>query len=34
MDSLTLALANFNQRYLADAQDVVNILLEQMKTVN
>ncbi len=34
MDSLTLVLANFNQRYLAEAQDVINILLEQMKTVN
>ncbi len=31
MDSLTLTLASFSQRYLAIAQDNINVLLEQMK---
>ncbi len=34
MDSLTLTLASFSQRYLAEAQDDINVLLEQMKIVN
>ncbi len=33
MDSLTLTLASFSQRYLAAAQDNINVLLEQMKIV-
>ncbi len=33
IDSLTLTLASFSQRYLAKAQDDINILLEQMKIV-
>ncbi len=33
MDSLTLMLASFSQRYLAEAQDNINVLLEQMKIV-
>ncbi len=33
MDSLTLTLASFNQRYLAEAQDNINVLLKQMKSV-
>ncbi len=33
MDSLTLPLASFSQRYLAEAQDNINVLLEQMKIV-
>ncbi len=33
MDSLTLTLASFSQRYLAKAQDNINDLLEQMKSV-
>ncbi len=33
MDSLTLTLASFSQRYLAKAQDNINVLLEQMKIV-
>ncbi len=33
MDSLTLTLASFSQRYLAEAQDNINVLLEQMKIV-
>ncbi len=33
MDSLTLTLASFSQRYLAKAQDNINALLEQMKIV-
>ncbi len=33
MDSLTLTLASFSQRYLAKAHDNVNIQLEQMKSV-
>ncbi len=33
MDSLTLTFASFSQRFLAEAQDDINILLEQMKTV-
>ncbi len=33
MDSLTLTLASFSQRYHAKAQDNINILLEQMKIV-
>ncbi len=33
MDSLTLTLASFSQRYLAEAQDYINVLLEQMKMV-
>ncbi len=33
MDPLTLALASFNQRYLAKAQYNINVLLEQMKIV-
>ncbi len=32
MDSLTLTLASFSQRYLAEAQDNINVL-EQMKIV-
>ncbi len=32
MDSLTLTLASFSQRYLAEAQDNINVL-EQMKSV-
>ncbi len=31
MDSLTLMLASFSQRYLTEAQDNINVLLEQMK---
>ncbi len=31
MDSLTLTLASFSQRYLAKAQDNINVLLKQMK---
>ncbi len=34
MDSITLMLASLSQRYLAKAQDNINVLLEQMKTVN
>ncbi len=30
MDSITLTLASFSQRYLAKAQDDINVLLEQM----
>ncbi len=33
MDSLTLTLASFSQRYVAKAQDNINVLLEQMKIV-
>ncbi len=33
MDLLTLTLASFSQRYLAEAQDNINVLLEQMKIV-
>ncbi len=33
MDSLTLTLASLSQRYLAEAQDDINVLLEQMKIV-
>ncbi len=33
MDSLTLMLASLSQRYLAKAQDNINVLLEQMKSV-
>ncbi len=33
MDSLTLTLAGFSQRYLAIAQDNINVLLEQMTIV-
>ncbi len=33
MDSLTLTLASFSQRYLAEAQDDINVLLQQMKNV-
>ncbi len=33
MDALTLTLASFSQRYLAKAQDNINVLLEQMKIV-
>jgi len=33
MDSLTLALAGFTQRYLAKAQDNIDVLLEQMEIV-
>ncbi len=33
MDSLTLTLASFSQRYLAKAQDNINILLEHIKIV-
>ncbi len=33
MDSLTLTLTSFIQRYLAKAQDNINVLLEQMKIV-
>ncbi len=33
MDSPTLTLASFSQRYLAEAQDNINVLLEQMKSV-
>ncbi len=33
MDSLTLTLASFRHRYLAEAQDNINVLLEQMKIV-
>ncbi len=33
MDSLTLTLASFSQRYLAKSQDNINVLLEQMKIV-
>ncbi len=31
MDSLTLTLASFSQKYLAKAQDNINVLHEQMK---
>ncbi len=34
IDSLTLTLASFIQRYLASAQDNINVLLEQMKIVS
>ncbi len=34
MDSITLTLASFSQIYLAKAQNNINVLLEQMKTVN
>ncbi len=33
MDSITLTLAGFSQRYLAKAQDNITVLLEQMKIV-
>ncbi len=33
MDSLTLTLASFSQKYLAKLQDNINVLLEQMKIV-
>ncbi len=33
MDSLTLMLASLSQRYLDKAQDNINVLLEQMKSV-
>ncbi len=33
IDSLTSMLASFSQRYLAEAQDDINFLLEQMKIV-
>ncbi len=33
MDLLTLTLASFSQRYLAKAQDNINVLLEQIKIV-
>ncbi len=33
IDSLTLTLASFSQRYLAKSQDNINVLLEQMKIV-
>ncbi len=33
IDSLTWTLASFNQRYLAKAQDNINVLLEQMEIV-
>ncbi len=33
MDSLTLTLASLSQRSLAEAQDDINVLLEQMKIV-
>ncbi len=33
MDSLALTLASFSQRDLAKAEDSINILLEQMKSV-
>ncbi len=33
MDSLTLTLASFSQRYLSEAQDNINFLLEQMEIV-
>ncbi len=33
VDSLILTLASFSQRYLAKAQDNINVLLEQMKIV-
>ncbi len=33
MDALTLTLASFSQRYVAKAQDNINVLLEQMKIV-
>ncbi len=33
MDSLTLTLASFTQRYLAKAQDNIDVLLEQMEIV-
>ncbi len=33
IDSLTWTLASFNQRYLAEAQDNINVLLEQMEIV-
>ncbi len=31
MDSLTLTFASFSQRYLAEAQYNINVLLEQLK---
>lgn len=34
MDSLTYPLASFNQRYLAEVQDDINVLLEQLKIVS
>ncbi len=33
MDSLTLTLASFSQIYLAEEQDDINVLIEQMKIV-
>ncbi len=33
MDSLTLTLASFSQKYLAEEQDDINVLLKQMKIV-
>ncbi len=33
MDSLTLTLASFNERKLAETQDNINVLLEQTKIV-
>ncbi len=33
MDALTLTLSSFSQRYVAKAQDNINVLLEQMKIV-
>ncbi len=33
MDSLTLTLASFSQRYFAETQDDINDLLEQMEIV-
>ncbi len=33
MDSLTLTFASFSQRSLAEAQDDINVLLEQMRIV-
>ncbi len=33
MDSLSLTLASFSQRFLAEAEDNINVMLEQMKIV-
>ncbi len=33
MHSLSLTLASFSQRFLAEAEDTINVMLEQMKIV-
>ncbi len=34
MDSLTLTLASFSQRYLAETQDNINVLLNNINLIN